>query len=128
MLSVKNSGGGSEVLVGIRIGTAPTKTSYKAGEALDLTGMVIQSVTSDGDNETYSDVTGWTTDIAEGTVLYESTKSITVSWTSNGKTYVAVQTITVARVLSSLAFTTQPTATSYAYGADRKSTRLNSSH
>ena len=110
-------GGSSEILIGIKVSTAPTKVSYKAGEALDLTGMVVQSVTSDGDNETYTDVTGWTTDIAEGTVLYESTKSITVSWTSNGKTYVAVQAITVTRVLSSIAFTAQPTATSYAYGA-----------
>ena len=49
MLSVLNNiGGSSEVLIGIKVSTAPTKTTYKAGETLDLTGLKTQSITTDG--------------------------------------------------------------------------------
>ena len=124
MLSVKNNIGGSEVLLGIRIGTAPTKTSYKAGEALDLTGLKLQSITSDGDNETYTDITGWTTSPASGTTLYEYTSSILISWTSGGKTYTASQAITVTRVLTGLSITTPPTIAAYKKGAQLDLTGL----
>ena len=116
MLSVKNNiGGSSEILIGIKVSTAPTKVSYKAGEALDLTGLKIQSITTDGDTETYTDITGWTTSPASGTTLYEDTSSILISWTSGGKTYTTTQAITVQRALTGLSVTA-PTKTSYYKG------------
>ena len=116
MLSVKNNiGGSSEILIGIKVSTAPTKVSYKAGEALDLTGLKIQSITTDGDTETYEEVTGWTTSPASGATLYEDTSSILISWTSGGKTYTTTQAITVQRVLTGLSVTA-PTKTSYYKG------------
>ena len=116
---VHGSGGGaSEILVGIRISTAPTKTTYNAGEQLDLTGMVVQSVTSDGDTETYETITGWISSPTDGTVIYENTSQVTISWAHDGRTYSVTQKMTVNRVMTALAFTTQPDATSYAYGAN----------
>ena len=116
MISVKNNiGGSSEILIGIKVSTAPTKVSYKAGEALDLTGLKLQSITTDGDTETYTDITGWTTSPASGTTLYEDTSSILISWTSGGKTYTTTQAITVQRVLTGLSVTA-PTKTSYYKG------------
>lgn len=113
---VHGSGGGaSEILVGIRIITAPAKTTYNEGEQLDLTGMVVQSVTSDGDTETYETITGWISSPASGTTLYEYTSSILISWTSGGKTYMTTQAITVQRVLTGLSVTA-PTKTSYYKG------------
>ena len=117
MISVRNGGSGSsEILLGIRISNPPTKTSYIAGENLALAGMTVQSIKTDGDTETYEDITGWTTDKADGSILYENTTSIVISWVSEGKTYTASQTITVKRVLSSIAFTAQPTKTIYGKG------------
>ena len=117
MISVRNGGSGSsEILLGIRISNPPTKTSYIAGENLALAGMTVQSIKTDGDTTTYDTVTDWTTDKADGSVVYESTNAVVVSWVSEGKTYTASQTITVKRVLSSIAFTAQPTKTIYGKG------------
>jgi hypothetical protein len=114
MLSVKNSGGGGEILVGIRITTPPTKVLYKAGETLDLTGMVVKSVLSDGDTETLTTVTDWTSSPAQGSTLQEANTSVTISWINEGKTYTTVQAIQI-EVLSSLAITA-PTKVSYYKG------------
>lgn len=102
------------VPTGISITTAPSKTSYKAGETINLTGMVVKVNYSDG---TSADITSQCTySPSAGTKVYESTKAITVSWVWNNITYTATQAITVTRVLSSIAITTQPSKTSYYKG------------
>lgn len=96
MVIVEGGSGASEILVGIRISNPPTKTSYIAGENLDLAGMTVQSIKTDGDTETYEDITGWTTDKADGSILYENTTSIVISWVFEGKTYITSQPVTVS--------------------------------
>ena len=102
------------VPTGIAISTAPTKTSYKAGETINLSGMVVKATYSDG---TTADITSQCTfSPSAGTVVYESTDKITVTWVWNNISYTTTQAITVTRVLSSIAITTQPTTRSYYKG------------
>ncbi len=105
---------GMQIPTGIAVTTAPTKTSYKAGESINLSGMVVKVTYSDG---TTSDITSACTfSPSAGTTVYESTDKITVTWVWEGITYTTTQAITVTRVLSSIAITTQPTTRSYYKG------------
>ena len=99
------------VLTGLRVDTEPT-TSYVAGQALDLSGAVVSAVFSSG----RSVVVSATPSIADGTIIYEDTTSLTWSYTENGVTQTAVTALTVQRVLQSIAVTTQPTTTTYKSG------------
>ena len=95
--------------------TSPTKTSYTAGENLNLTGIAVKAKFSDG---TEQDVTSECTfSPANGTVLYEDTSEVVVSWNYGGAaTYTAKQPITVKRLLTGIAITTAPTKTTYYKG------------
>ena len=95
--------------------TSPTKTSYNAGENLDLTGLTVKAKFSDG---TEQDVTSECTfSPSNGTVLYEDTSEVIVSWSYSGAaTYTTKQPITVKRVLSSIAITKNPNKTTYYSG------------
>ena len=115
-LIVRRGGGGKSTFpTGLSVTTPPTKTSYKAGESIDLTGIVIMATYSDGST---ADVTSECSfSPASGAVVYEDTSKITVSWEWEGTiTYQTSQSITVTRVLSSIAITTKPTKTSYTKG------------
>lgn len=95
--------------------TSPTKTSYTAGETLDLTGLTVKAKFSDG---TEQDITSECTfSPSNGTVLYEDTSEVIVSWSYGGAaTYTAKQAITVKRVLTSIAITQNPNKTTYYKG------------
>ena len=95
--------------------TSPTKTSYTAGENLNLTGIAVKAKFNDG---TEQDVTSECTfSPANGTVLYEDTSEVIVSWSYGGAaTYTAKLPITVKRVLSSIAITQNPSKTTYYKG------------
>ena len=99
------------VLTGLRVDTEPT-TSYVAGQALDLSGAVVSAVFSSG----RSVVVAATPSIADGTIIYEDTSSLTWSYTENSVTQTATTALTVQRVLQSIAITTQPTTTTYKSG------------
>lgn len=105
-----------KIPTGIEITTTPTKTSYKAGEKISLSGMVVKANYSDGSSQ---DITSACTfSPAAGTVVYEDTDKITVTWVWDKAniTYQTSQPITVARVLSAITISTQPTKRSYAQG------------
>ena len=99
------------VLTGLRVDTEPT-TSYVAGQALNLSGAVVSAVFSSG----RSVVVAATPSIADGTIIYEDTSSLTWSYTENSVTQTATTALTVQRVLQSIAITTQPTTTTYKSG------------
>ena len=99
---------------GISVTTIPSKTSYKAGETLDLTGIVVKAEMSDG---TTKDVTSECTfSPASGTVLYEDVKSVSVAWINGNITYPTSLGINVTRVLSSISITANPSKTEYYKG------------
>lgn len=103
-------------VTGIYISTPPTKTSYTAGEALSLTGMVVKATWSDS---TETDITSQITTMpASGTALTTDDSYFTVSWEYDSSTYTARQTITVAEAATptGIYIATAPTTTSYTEG------------
>lgn len=117
MIGKTNAGGGGKTIfpTGIEVTSPPTKTTYNAGENIDLTGIVVTATFSDGSTQ---DVTSKCTfSPASGTVIYEDTTKITANWTwEDTITYSTSQPITVKRVLTGLSITTQPAKTSYYKG------------
>ena len=116
MIGRTNAGAGKTIFpTGIEITSPPTKTTYNAGENIDLTGIVVTATFSDGSTK---EVTSECTfSPASGTVVYENNDKITANWTWEGTiTYSVAQSITVKRVLTGLSITTQPAKTSYYKG------------
>lgn len=101
-------------LSGIEITTAPTKTVYKKGEALDLTGMVVKATYSDSRVRTLSS-DKYTVDLADE-ALAASNNKFTVSYTEGETTKTAEQTIAVYE-LTLIAVTNAPATTTYLEGA-----------
>lgn len=113
---VRRGGGIGKIPTGIEVTTAPTKTSYKAGEKINLSGMVVKASFSDGSSQ---DITSQCTfSPSAGTTVYENTTKINVTWIWDKAniTYQTSQSITVTRVLSSIAIATQPTKKNYTKG------------
>lgn len=107
-------GGASAYPRELIITKTPTKTSYKAGEELDLTGIECSVTYSDGTTEK---VTA-SPSIANGTVIYEDTTKITFSWAWPDDEKVVLTSdvaVTVTRVLSSISVSA-PTKTIYYKG------------
>lgn len=106
---------GEFIPVMIKITTPPTKTTYGAGETLDLTGMVVTLYASNG--MTF-DVTGdCTFSPANGATLTSQDTSVAVSytWYETQTTFTASQVLTI-KTLTSIAVTTPPTLTEYYAG------------
>lgn len=80
---------GKEV-ASIAVTTAPTKTSYTAGESFDATGMVITATYTD---TTTKVVTGYT--YTPSGALATTDTAVTISYTEGGATKTATQAITV---------------------------------
>lgn len=74
----------------IAITTAPTKTTYTAGETFDTTGMV---VTATYEDTTSKAVTGYT--FTPSGALATTDETVTISYTEGGATKTATQAITV---------------------------------
>lgn len=99
----------------IAVTTPPNKTSYKSGEAVDMTGCVVTGTRSNGDTEV---VTGWTFSPAITDEL--GTEVVTISYvSSSGETITTTTNITVGEIddpLVSIAITTPPTKMAYISG------------
>ena len=99
----------------IKVTTPPTKTTYMAGEHLDLTGLVVNLVASNG---VQIDVTSACVFVpANGTILTDADTSVGISYyyAETDYTYTTTQNIAV-KSLSSIAVTSAPTKTSYYEG------------
>ena len=104
----------SKTLSSIAVTTAPTKTTYTAGENFDPAGMVVTATYSD---TTTAAVTGYT--VTDGTALTAGKTSVTISYTEGGVAKTCTQPITVnaaTKTLDSIAVTTAPTKTTYTAG------------
>ena len=80
----------AKTLSSIAVTTAPTKTTYTAGENFDPAGMVVTATYSDSST---ADVTGYT--VTDGNSLTAGKTSVTISYTEGGKTETCTQAITV---------------------------------
>ena len=117
MIGRTNAGGGGKTVfpTGIEITSPPTKTTYNAGENLNLTGIVVTATFSDGSTK---EVTSECTfSPASGTVVYENKDKITANWTwEDTIAYTTNTAITVKRVLTGISITTAPAKTTYYKG------------
>ena len=119
----------SDYVSGVTV-TAPTsdQTSYKYGDALDLTGAKITKTYASGKTESVTPVATMVTDTAtSSTATTElastefgsdntATRTLKLSYTSNGITNSATYTMIVTNPVSSIAVATNPTKTTYNIG------------
>ncbi|MCL2032100.1 MAG: bacterial Ig-like domain-containing protein [Methanomassiliicoccaceae archaeon] len=104
------------VLESISVSEYPAKTEYIIGESLDLTGMVVNAVYSDGSTKT---VTGYGTDPVKGKTLDTiGTQTVTVAYIEDGMLYTTNFTITVGLpvVLECIVVSEYPVKTEYFVG------------
>ena len=83
----------TKTLDSIAVTTAPTKTTYTAGENFDPAGMVVTATYSDGSTAA---VTTYT--VTDGNSLTAGKTSVTISYTEGGVTKTCTQAITVNAV------------------------------
>ena len=92
-----------------------SKTTYIAGDQLDLTGITVTATYVSGYQENVT--SSATFSLTNGTVLSTSNTQVTATYTEGGITKTGSISITVQKVeLSSIAVTTPPTKTSYLKG------------
>lgn len=107
----------TKTLSSISVSTAPTKTTYTAGEYFDPTGLVITRTYSDStsDTYTYADHTSdFTFSPTTSTALTTSDVSVTITY--GGKSCNQAITVNAAKTLSSISVSTAPTKTTYTAG------------
>lgn len=117
MIGRTNAGGGGKTIfpTGIEITSPPTKTTYNAGENINLTGIVVTATFSDGSTQDVTSECTFTP--SSGTVVYENTTKITANWTwEDTIAYTTNTAITVKRVLTGISITTAPAKTTYYKG------------
>ncbi len=99
----------TRALSAVTVKTAPTKTTYTFGEALDLSGLVLKALYDDGSNESITDgfvVSGYDKNKA-------GTQTITLTY--GGKT-TTVEVSVADRMVSLVTIQTQPSKLVYQYG------------
>lgn len=102
----------------LTIATPATKLVYNVGETLDLTGLVVNAVYSDGVTPTTDAGILYTANPANTTQLTTAGKqTVELSFTDNGVTKTTSFTVTV-KGLESIKVKTMPTKTAYEIGED----------
>ncbi len=103
----------TKTLSSISVSTAPTKTSYYAGQTFDPTGLAIRRDYSDSTSDTYTyanHTNEFSFTPSTSTALTTSNTSVTITYGGKSTT----QSISVSAVtLTSIAVSTPPTKTSY---------------
>lgn len=102
-------GSGSPKMESLTIATPPNKTVYKSGETFDPTGMVVVANYGEG---LMANVTGYT---VSPSVLTDGVSEVVITYTEGRITKTATVSVTVKKVLVSIAITTQPAKTVYQY-------------
>jgi hypothetical protein len=115
---IGSSAASEKTLSSLSVTSAPSKTTYTKGEALDTTGLVI---TADYSDNSSADVTSSCTfSPLNGAVLNTvGTQTVYVSYTEGGVTKTTSFAVVVSAqdvTLSSIAVTTQPNTTIYTVG------------
>ena len=107
----------TKTLSSISVSTAPTKTTYTAGECFDPTGLVITRTYSDSTSDTYSyanHASEFAFSPTTSTALTTSNASVTITY--GGKSCNQAITVNAAKTLSSISVSTAPTKTTYTAG------------
>ena len=113
----KVPGSSAKTLSSISVASAPTKTTYTAGEYFDPTGLVITRTYSDSTSDTYAyadHTSEFTFSPTTETALTTSDASVTITY--SGKSCNQAITVNAAKTLSSISVSTAPTKTTYTAG------------
>ena len=81
----------TNTVTGIKI-TTPPKSAYREGELLDLDGMIVKAIKSNGTSEI---IDGYETTPANGVSLIRDTSTVAIKYVVDGTPYVTVQPISV---------------------------------
>ena len=114
---IGQSSSSTKTLSSIAVATAPTKTTYTAGEYFDPTGLVITRTYSDSTSDTYTyanHTSDFTFSPTTSTALTTSNASVTITY--GGKSCSQAITVNAAKTLSSISVSTAPTKTTYTAG------------
>ena len=110
-------GGNQKTLSSISVKTAPTKTSYTAGQYFDPTGLVITRKYSDNSTDQYA-YAGHTSEFtfspSTSTALTTSNTSVTITY--GGKSCTQSISVAAAVTLTSISVNIAPTKTTYFAG------------
>lgn len=104
-----NGGGGTLKLETLTITKQPNKTVYKSGESFDPTGMIVTAGYGYG---LTSDVTGYS---VSPQILTDGVTEVIITYTEGRVTKTAMVSVTVEKVLVSIAVTTNPSKMAYSY-------------
>lgn len=104
-----NGGGGTLKLETLTITKQPNKTVYKSGESFDPTGMIVTAGYGYG---LTSDVTGYS---VSPQILTDGVTEVAITYTEGRVTKTAMVSVTVEKVLVSIAVTTNPSKMAYSY-------------
>ena len=104
-----NMTGGTLKLETLTITKQPNKTVYKSGESFDPTGMIVTAGYGYG---LTSDVTGYS---VSPQILTDGVTEVTITYTEGRVTKTAMVSVTVEKVLVSIAVTTNPSKMAYSY-------------
>ena len=105
------------ILIGIEITSSPTTVEYTEGDSLDLTGLVVTAMFSDGSTE---DVTSQCIfSPSDGTVLATTDTRVGISYTYKGTTLSMAQIIVVESPLPYLSFIGNEDFTLKTYNASK---------
>lgn len=89
-------GGSASMLSSIAVTTAPTTTTYTAGDDFDSTGMVVTATFTDGSTTTTAVIANADLTITPSEDLATTDTSVTISYTYNNVTKTTTQAITVS--------------------------------
>ena len=109
MTGGNGGGGGTLKLETLTITKQPNKTVYKSGESFDPTGMIVTAGYGYG---LTSDVTGYS---VSPQILTDGVTEVTITYTEGRVTKTAMVSVTVEKVLVSIAVTTNPSKMAYSY-------------
>ena len=116
-ITTSSSGSSTPTLSSIAVQTAPTKTTYTAGEYFDPTGLVITKTYSDSSSETYTyanHTSEFSFTPSTSTALATNNTSVTIGY--GGKSCEQEITVNAAKTLSSI--TISGYTTSFTEGDD----------
>jgi Bacterial Ig-like domain (group 3). len=98
------------LMTGIKIASLPTKTIYGHGEALDISGLLVQGIYADGKSHD-TGLTGYTVSALDTTSDDEGVKELTVtySWKDGNKFTTTFQVAVTAAKMTSISVVNAPT-------------------
>lgn len=106
----------SNPIKGLEVSVLPTKTTYKAGDTFDLSGIELKRIYTNEKKEIINDLSKVT--VTPNGVLTKNDKSVKLEYTENNITVSSAVNIKVNEIPQSIIIETQPSKTIYTEGEE----------